>query len=71
MSEIIHESTYLFAQPSFLSGMAQTLDLGGTFVVYNESASPADADVKALKSDWSAIGKDLAYSLENYRNAGS
>ena len=50
---------YLFASPSFLSGMARTLDLGGAFDTYNESPSPGVADARALFSDFLAVGRDL------------
>jgi len=52
-------SDYLFAHQSLLSGFARTLDLGGTFDVYNESPSPAIADARALFSDWLAVGRDI------------
>ncbi len=50
------QSDFLFAQPSFLSGAARVLDLGGTFDQYNTSP---DADTAALTSDWFVIGDDL------------
>ncbi len=49
----------LYAQPSFIAGVARTLDLGGTFDSYNESPSAVEADQLALSSDWYAIGADL------------
>jgi len=52
-------SDYLFAQPSFLAGMSRALDLGGTFDDYNTSDTPRQADERALRSDWNAVGQDL------------
>ena len=49
-------SDFLFAQPSFLSGAARVLDLGGTFDQYN---TDPDADSVALASDWLVLGDDL------------
>lgn len=49
----------LFARPSFLEGMAPTLDVGGTMNAYNYSPSDRVADYRALRSDWSAVGADL------------
>ncbi len=66
MGKISVETSYLYANPSFIGGMASTLDMGGTLVVYNESLTPAEADIKALTNDWKAVGKDLAYSIEQY-----
>lgn len=52
-------SMYLFARPSFMSGLARTLDVGGTFNGFNESQTPAQADTLALSHDWRAVGDDL------------
>lgn len=50
---------YLFARPSFFSGMARVLDLGGTLNEYNYSSDTGQADYYALHSDWKAVGADL------------
>jgi hypothetical protein len=50
---------FLFAMPSFVSGMGRALDLGNTMTQYNFSDTPTEADVKALRSDWFAIGQDM------------
>jgi hypothetical protein len=52
-------SDFLFAQPSFLSGMARVLDLGAKFDSYNISPSGQIADARAMFSDWCAVGKDI------------
>jgi|SwirhisoilCB1_FD_contig_21_24546325_length_437_multi_4_in_0_out_0_1 hypothetical protein len=49
----------LFAHPSILEGLARILDLGGTLNEYNQSATPEEADLVALRSDWEAIGSDF------------
>jgi hypothetical protein len=54
----------LFARPSFVSGAARALDLGGTFDDYNRSRSPEDADVRALHSDWMAVGADMQKAID-------
>lgn len=56
-------SDYLFAQPSFLSGAARSLDLGGIFDEYNYSRAPEIADALAACIDLQAIGCDLAESV--------
>lgn len=66
MGEVSMETGYLYATPSFLGGMAKTLDLGGTLVIYNESKTPDEADTKAMWNDWKAVGKDLTYSIREY-----
>jgi hypothetical protein len=52
-------SDYLFDTPSFLSGIARSLDLWGVFVDYNSSQTPEMADLIALYADWRATGEDL------------
>jgi len=53
------QTDFLFAKPSFLSGMARTLDMHGDFCQYNISDSSEEADVKALICDWLVIQQDL------------
>jgi hypothetical protein len=53
----------LYAVPSFLGGMATTLDMGSTLSVYNESESPELADARALASDWCAVGEDMSTAI--------
>jgi hypothetical protein len=54
----------LFARPSFASGAARVLDLGGGFDQYNTSPSGEDADFRALLGDWYAVGEDLSKAIE-------
>jgi hypothetical protein len=58
------QTDFLFARPSFGSGVARALDLSGQFDAYNISTSEAEADQRAIASDWLAIGKDLGEALE-------
>jgi hypothetical protein len=46
---------YLFANPSFLSGIARTLDLGGHYDAYNFSVTTNEADAQELRDDWAAV----------------
>lgn len=52
-------SSILFAEPSFLEGMARVLDIGGTLNEYNRSPTGAMADQLAMWSDWSAVGDSI------------
>jgi hypothetical protein len=56
----------LFAEPSFLEGVARLVDLGATLNVYNESGTPAEADQQALLSDWMTVGEDIQMSIYAY-----
>lgn len=58
------KSDFLFAQPSFGSGFARTLDLFGQFDQYNISATPIEADTKAIAADWFVVGQDIADAVE-------
>lgn len=62
----IYSSSRLFAEPSFLEGMSRMLDLGATLQDYNISETEQEADTKALRSDWRAVGEDLKFSIKNY-----
>jgi hypothetical protein len=57
-------STYLFASPSFLGGMAHLLDFGGTLNQYNSSMTNEEADYLALMSDWLMVGSDIELAIE-------
>ena len=56
--------SYLFAEPSWGSGIARGLDLFGNFDAYNTSQSEATADAVAIQSDWLAVGEDLAEAMD-------
>ena len=56
----------LYAQPSFIEGMARNLDILNTLRAYNESPTEAEADIDALKNDWRAVGHDLRSSISIY-----
>lgn len=52
-------TTFLFANPSLVDGLARLVDLGCTFDQYNESTTPVAADLRALTQDWSTVGDHL------------
>lgn len=56
-------STFLFANPSYLSGAGHLLDFWGTYTIYNASRTPAEADAKALYADWRSVGEELIRAL--------
>ena len=59
------QSLYLTAQPSFLEGVARLFDFAGTMTVYNESRSPDEADIRALRADWQALGDDMRFAIRS------
>lgn len=66
MGDITRQTSYLYAVPTFLGGMAYTLDLGGTLEIYNENKTTTEADLKALRNDWEAVGNDIKNSMTKY-----
>ncbi len=64
-------STFLFARPSFLEGIARTMDLGGALQEYNYSYSGEAADMRAMYADWRAIGDDLRRAIAEISEQGS
>jgi hypothetical protein len=52
-------SDFLIASPSWASGVARLVDFGCAFDAYNKSATPQEADFRAILADWIAVGFDL------------
>lgn len=52
-------TSYLFAVPTFIEGIARVFDFAGTITEYNKSQSPAQADAIALTSDMMAVFSDM------------
>ena len=64
-----HLSAYiarLFAAPSFFEGLSRLVDFPATFNIYNEDMTPEAADLLAMRSDWQAVGADIAHALHTY-----
>jgi len=57
---------FLFARPSCIRGISKIIDIGATGNLYNESQTSEEADYKALKSDWTMVGEDLRYALDEF-----
>jgi len=60
-------SDFLFAQPSWISGVGRVIDLWGCFEDFNDSPSDQVADERGLYSDWRMVGEDLARAIEQER----
>jgi hypothetical protein len=58
----------LFAHPSYLSGAARLVDLGGVFDKYNQSQNEQQADGRAMASDWFSVGNDLRTAMRRMRH---
>lgn len=65
------QSFYLFAVPSFLSGVASVMDPADALSTYNESPTGMDADAIATYADWKAVAGDLKAAVEQEASSGS
>jgi hypothetical protein len=59
-------SDFLFARPSFWSGVGRLLNLWGKYDQYNTSRSIEEADMRALYSDWRITGEDVRDAWVEY-----
>jgi hypothetical protein len=57
---------YLFAMPTFLSGMGRSLDIGGQFDEYNFAETPEETDAIAIYTDFRAVGEDLMSACSQF-----
>lgn len=62
----MNQTTYLFSLPSFMEGVARVVDFGSTLNQYNDSPTEEQADLRALQSDWEAIGNDMRKIFEDF-----
>jgi hypothetical protein len=62
----MRHSTYLFAIPGWTEGVGRLLDFGDTLTQYNESATPEQADYRAMEMDWRAVGADILDAIDLY-----
>lgn len=56
----------LQARPSFLAGMAKSVDVFNTLNKYQKSLEGAKVDKKALKNDWTVVGNDIVSAIAQY-----
>ena len=57
---------FLFASPSFSSGVARLLDFHGTFDAYNECRNGDEADSLAMFCDWRIVGDTLSEAIQKF-----
>lgn len=56
-------TTYLYARPSFVEGLARLIDFGNTLQQYNSTPTAQQADALAMELDWYAVGQDLKNAM--------
>ena len=62
-------SGILFAEPSFVGGVARMFDFGHTLAEYNRSLTEQQADALAMLADWRAIGADMRRATDQFGNS--
>jgi hypothetical protein len=58
------DTSFLFAKPSYIEGIARVIDLGSTIDEYNSVITPEQADFLSIRNDWEVIGEDIAIVIE-------
>lgn len=61
----MNRTTFLFSESSFIEGVGRIVDFGLNLNKYNFSESGEEADYRALKSDWYAVGDDIRKVLND------
>jgi len=56
----------LYAEPNFMQGVGTLVDVSGSLLEYNTSRTEAEADAKALFSDWRVVGLDLLRAIRQF-----
>lgn len=64
-------ASFRFPMPSFLSGMARTLDFMGTLDDYQSDWGDERLDALAVYRDWSAVGDDLRAAMSDVISRGT
>ena len=59
MSKKYYKTDQLFPRTSFIIGVGSVFNIVGNYYEFNGSESEAEADCRAIESDWGAIGNDL------------
>ena len=61
-----NNTDFLYARPSATEGVARLLDFGNFLNEYNSSRSEEQADVRALRADWYAVGDDMRAAFSRF-----
>jgi hypothetical protein len=62
-----NKTTFLLPSVNFLTGMGSIFNISGNYYRFNTSNSGAEADCKALNSDWKNIGQDFYAAFEKIK----
>jgi hypothetical protein len=62
------KSDFLLASPSAIGGVARLVDWYNLYDAYNISTTPAEADGKAMASDWYIVGQDISDAIDEFES---
>ena len=54
-----YRSCFLFPTPSFMIGAGSVFNIAGNYFRFNSPSGAAEADMKAISSDWGVVGDDI------------
>ncbi|MCY4537232.1 MAG: hypothetical protein OXE52_03280 [Chloroflexi bacterium] len=60
---------HLFPTPTFWTGIGSLIDVCGLLNMANYAETDEQADADALRSDWLAVGDDIAAAIGQYRES--
>ncbi len=63
-----YKTNILFPRTSSIIGMGSIFNIAGNYFDFNYSTSGAEADAKAIESDWAMIGEDIEESINRADN---
>ena len=58
-------STFLFATPKFIDGVASVIDLFGIYNAYNDLPTGREADRRAVTADMQVMQEDAMVAFHN------
>lgn len=67
----IYRTNFLSPKNNFLVGLGSVLNIAGSYFDYNYSKSGAEADRKALISDWMNVGEDIKSAKKAFEKENS
>lgn len=67
MKKPYYKSDFLFARSSFFIGLGSIMAIFSPYYTFNESQSDAEADRKAIESDFGTIGEDIKNVLKSFK----
>ncbi|CAM1346821.1 hypothetical protein [Tenacibaculum insulae] len=70
-TKVHRRTTRLLPKNNFMVGLGSVLNIAGSYFDYNYSKSDAEADRKALNSDWMSVGEDFKTAKKAFENKNS